>query len=88
MHTLNKEKLLQRKQQDFNTALVGTVTVWSKGQVVIPKEVRKELDINEWDKLMVLTKHGMAIGLIKSDNVPEFLSYMQQEIEEDVRLAA
>jgi len=37
---------------------------------------------------MVLTKHGMAIGLIKSDNVPEFLSYMQQEIEEDARLAA
>jgi len=88
MKSLNKDKLYQKKQCDFNTALVGTVTVWSKGQVVIPKEVREELDISEWDKLMVLTKHGMAIGLIKSDNVPEFLSYMQQEIEEDARLAA
>lgn len=80
------QTLYEKKKQEFNTALVGTVTVGSKGQVVIPKEVREELAINEWDKLMVVTKHGMAIGLIKSDNVSEFLSYMQTEIEEDARL--
>gem|GEM_PF-2990463 len=52
--------------------------------MVIPKEVREELDIQEGDKLMVMVKHGMAIGLIKSDNVPEFLSYMKKELDEHV----
>jgi len=88
MKSLNTDKLRKKKKQDFETCLVGTVTVWSKGQIVIPKEAREELNINEWDKLMVLTKHGMAIWLIKSDNMPKFLSYMQKELEEDIRLAA
>lgn len=90
MKSLTKKKLYKKKnskkEMSCDTNLIGMVTVWSKGQVVIPKEVREELNINEWDKLMVLTKHGMAVWLIKSDNVPEFLTYMQQEIDETVSI--
>jgi len=81
---MNKDKLYQKTDKNCSTSLVWTVTVGSKWQVVIPKEVREELDIQEGDKLMVMVKHGMAIGLIKSDNVPEFLSYMKKELDEHV----
>ncbi len=52
----------------------------SKGQVVIPKDVRDELGINPGDSLIVLTKHGKAIGMIKADDMREFMDYMQREM--------
>jgi AbrB family looped-hinge helix DNA binding protein len=59
----------------------GSVTVGTKGQVVIPKEIRETLDINPGDTLIVLTKHGKAIGLIKADDMPAFMEYMQYEMQ-------
>lgn len=40
-----------------------TVTVGTKGQIVIPKEARDIFDIHPGDRLMILadTKQGMAI---------------------------
>lgn len=57
----------------------GMVTVGTKGQIVIPKEVRDMLDLNEGDTLMAITKGGETIGFVKADNVPKFLETMQQE---------
>ncbi|MFA6080385.1 MAG: AbrB/MazE/SpoVT family DNA-binding domain-containing protein [Candidatus Gracilibacteria bacterium] len=58
-----------------------TVTVGTKGQVVIPQEVRERLNIRPGDSLMVVTKHGKAIGMIKTDDMAEFMAYMQNEIQ-------
>jgi AbrB family looped-hinge helix DNA binding protein len=58
-----------------------TVTVGTKWQVVIPQEVRERLNIRPWDSLMVVTKHGKAIGMIKTDDMAEFMAYMQNEIQ-------
>ncbi len=57
-----------------------TVTVGTKWQVVIPQEVREQLNIRSWDSLMVVTKHGKAIGMIKTDDMARFMQYMQAEI--------
>lgn len=56
------------------------VVVWAKGQIVIPNEVRKLLHIQTGDNLMVITKHNKAIWLIKSDDLEEFVSMMQEEL--------
>lgn len=61
--------------------MYGSVTVGTKWQVVIPKEVREALDIDSGDTLIVLTKHGKAIGMIKADDMPAFMEYMQQEMK-------
>lgn len=60
--------------------MYGSVTVGTKWQVVIPKEVRDTLGIEPGDILMVLTKQGKAIGMIKADDMPAFMAYMQAEI--------
>ncbi len=39
----------------------GSVIVGSKGQVVIPKDVRELLGIESGDNLVVITKHGKAV---------------------------
>jgi AbrB family looped-hinge helix DNA binding protein len=60
--------------------MYGSVVVGTKGQVVIPSEVRRSLDIHPGDSLCVLTKYGKAIGMIKIDDLEEFMEYMRQEI--------
>lgn len=61
--------------------MFGSVTVGTKGQVVIPKEIRDSLHIEPGDVLIVLTKHDKAIGMIKADDMPAFMAYMQAEME-------
>ncbi len=58
----------------------GTVTVGSKGQIVIPQEVRKIVDIKEGDQLLVMLKHGKAIGLIKATDLSDMIRMMQKEM--------
>jgi len=53
---------------------LGAVTVGERGQVVIPAEARKKLDIHPGDKLLVMS-HPFATGIIltKVDAMREFL---------------
>lgn len=53
----------------------GSVTVGERGQVVIPAEARKRLDINPGDKLLVMGHpFGKGLSLVKIDAMREFLS--------------
>lgn len=60
--------------------MFGSVTVGTKGQVVIPKEVREALDIEPGDTLVVVTKHNKAIGMVKTDDMEAFMEYIQKEM--------
>lgn len=57
-----------------------TVTVWPKWQVVIPSDVRKALKINPGDSLVVIIKADKAIWMIKSENIPDMIEYIQSEM--------
>jgi AbrB family looped-hinge helix DNA binding protein len=59
----------------------GSVIVGSKGQIVIPSDVRKMLEIEPGDSLFCITKDGKAIGLIPTQNLNDFMEYMKSEIE-------
>jgi AbrB family looped-hinge helix DNA binding protein len=48
---------------------------------VIPKNVREMLNINTGDTLVVVTKHDVAVGLVKMDDVEKIATYIQQEVE-------
>ena len=71
----------QKHLQECGMKMHSTVTVWTKGQVVIPQEVREMLGIKPGDVLMVITKHDTAVGMVKIDDVPKMMQYMQQEME-------
>ena len=56
---------------------VGTVTVGERGQIVIPAEARKKMEIHTGDTLLVLghpAKEGLV--LFKLDAVREFLNHL------------
>lgn len=62
--------------------IYGAVTLNAKGQIVLPKEARKNLGIGPGDQLLVTSKGDQFIGLIKASNVEEFLSHIQKDLNE------
>ncbi len=80
---MTQENSLSKESEDscIGVKMYGSVVVGTKGQIVIPSDVRKTLDISPWDSLVVVTKHGKAIGLVKTNDLEEFMTYMRQEID-------
>ena len=46
---------------------IGICKVGEKGQIVIPKEIRKMFDINSGDSIIVLSDKEKGIALLKAD---------------------
>ncbi len=59
----------------------GKVTIGPKSQIVIPKDVRTLIGINPGDDLIIVSKWDMAIAMVKSNDLPKFLQYMNSEIK-------
>lgn len=57
----------------------GSVTVWTKWQIVIPKDVRDMLDITDGDTLMTMTKYGKFVGFIKAEDMSDFIELLKTE---------
>lgn len=57
----------------------GSTSVGSKGQIVIPSELREDIDIDPGDKLLFLRKSGEenGFGVVK----PESLFEMEKKIK-------
>ena len=64
--------------------LWGTVTIGSKGQIVIPKNARDTFDMKEGDRLVVLGDEAQGIALIKAEI---FEKQMQEMLERSQRSA-
>ena len=77
--------LLLQSMTLLENKIYGSVTVNAKWQIVIPAEARASLDIKPWDQLIVTTKWWFVVGLIKADNMQEFLMAIEQEHPECFR---
>ena len=60
----------------------GVVTVSEKGQIAIPIDARRDLDIKAGDKLIVLKRKDEAgLTLIKLDEMDELMFRIQEDEE-------
>jgi AbrB family looped-hinge helix DNA binding protein len=65
-----------------DTRLYGTVKVGDRGQVVIPAEARKELDIKPGDLLFVMAgRNRRGIAMVKADAMRELAEKIMQGLE-------
>ena len=63
-----------------NKKVWGTVTIGSKGQIVIPKAARETFELNEGDRLVVLGDDAEGIALVKAD-------VFEQRVQEALKLS-
>lgn len=65
----------------------GSMSVSPRGQVVIPANARKELDIDSGDTLLVCAPpHGQGLLLLKADAIERILSTMSERLTEFEKL--
>jgi len=63
--------------------LAGTVTVGPKGQVVIPAEVRENMDIKPGDKLVALYMPGKnSVGFIPERSLQDLIDKMGENLNQ------
>jgi AbrB family looped-hinge helix DNA binding protein len=60
--------------------LYGTTTMGARGQVVIPVEARKDLNLQPGDHLLVMGKFGKALGLVKTEHMQEIIAIIMKQI--------
>jgi AbrB family looped-hinge helix DNA binding protein len=64
------------------TRLYGTVKVGDRGQVVIPSEARKELDIKPGDLLFVMAgRNRRGIAMVKADAMRQLAEKIMRGLE-------
>ena len=71
--------MFERKR---DSRIYGTVKVGDRGQVVIPAEARKELDIKPGDLLFVMAgRNRRGIAMVKADSMKELAEKIMQGLE-------
>lgn len=63
----------QKKGSHF---FFGTTTIGSKGQVVVPAEARKAMNIKKGDKLLVFGMGKDILAFTKLSHVEQFASHL------------
>lgn len=72
-----------KREISLGVKMHGSVTVGTKGQIVIPKDVRDMLEIGEGDTLMTMTKYGRFVGFIKAEDMQDFINLLKAECNID-----
>lgn len=57
--------------KDMKDKAIGSATVGTKGQIVIPQKIRKMFDIKPGDTLIVLADKNKGIAILKSELVEQ-----------------
>jgi len=80
MKTWDLHKKLHKKMS-AKDKLYGTTTIGAKGQVVIPAQARKELNLKPGDQMLVMGKFGKVLGLVKTEAMAEFVETIMKNLE-------
>ncbi|PIS42763.1 MAG: AbrB family transcriptional regulator [Candidatus Kerfeldbacteria bacterium CG08_land_8_20_14_0_20_40_16] len=72
-------------KKENNSKICGTATLGERGQVVIPADIRKRMDLKTGDKLLVFCKFDQIIGLIKAKDLNSFLDKMASHMTEKIK---
>ena len=73
----NKAKAggMEKKTKKIETTLYGVSKISSKGQIIIPAELRRDLGIKNGDMLYVMRNKYNDIVLLSMERMDDVLSY-------------
>lgn len=70
----------------FNFKNYGFTTIGERGQVVIPKEIRKSMKIKPGDKFMVFSHDNTGISFIKPEKFDKIIKEMTSHLKQATKL--
>lgn len=71
---MEKGTCLKRKK------FYGIITLTEKGQIAIPIDIRRDLDLKKGEKLVVIKREdGKGINLIKSDEIEGLINKLSKD---------
>lgn len=73
------DNILYMLKKLINLKIVWLTTIWPRWQLVIPKEVRDKLWLENWDNMVVLMKDNKFLWLVKNDNIWDLMKYITSE---------
>ncbi|PIP31208.1 AbrB family transcriptional regulator [bacterium (Candidatus Howlettbacteria) CG_4_10_14_3_um_filter_37_10] len=65
-----------------NKKFYGSTTIGERGQIVVPAEARKDLNLDKGEKLLVFGMAGDSILITKVSSFKKFQEEMTQKQEE------
>lgn len=65
----------------FELKSYGVTTVGERGQIVIPNEIRKKLNLKKGDKFLVFSKDEAVIAMIKSDKFDSITDQILKDVK-------
>lgn len=71
---------LPKDKHDLWGSMHGIASIGERGQLVVPKSLRKSLEIKKGDKFVVMEKHG-AIVLLPTDVMQTFISDLTNQLK-------
>ena len=78
-----QEKCVSTNEEKQAAQIYGTVKVGDRGQVVIPSQARKDLNIKPGDLLLVMAgKNKRGIAMVKADAMREFANRIMLGLED------
>lgn len=63
----------------WSVKILGVVTVWSKGQIVIPKEIRDVLWMTPGKKFVALLKDDKYMWLVDHEDMNDLQNYINNQ---------
>ena len=77
------EKCGGKMSEEETANIYGTVKVGDRGQIVIPAQARKDLNIKPGDLLLVMSgKNKRGLGIVKAEMMRQFVNRLMHGLEE------
>ncbi len=88
LNSTSLSKLRQLKRQE---KMYGTVTIGSRGQIVIPVKARRDFNLATGEQVLIVgNKLTGILGMVKAENLSDFVNKMLKHltamgVSEDIR---
>lgn len=69
----------KKTKSNCTLRMCGTANIWTKGQVVIPKEIRDILWLNSWDSVSFILKDEKMLWILPNTSIDCLLEYIESE---------
>lgn len=77
---------MKNMNQKTKLRIYWVVTIWPKGQIIIPKDAREDFEVTEWLELDIATIEKMGFWIWSQENIEKECSVDHKEVEHEWKI--